>query len=314
MRTESRSLLIHAYNVLGLIEEECGDTEAAWLAYSAARSESENLLSRLRGEQFQVSFLKDKLSVYESLAFLSLERGTSPAQLSEAFQYVEEAKSRHLADTIAYPVHRDTAAQETGASAGRIQDLRRELEWHYRQMEMAALHTEPSSASRIEVLRHHARERETELVQRALHLRAADRTLAVLRGEGTLALEQIQAAVPADSSLVQYFPLRGTIYACVLDGGRLEIVPLAKAVTVQESVRLLRFQMSKFRLGEDYFETFGSTWKAATARHLRELYDAIVAPLRTRLGSSHLIVAPQGFLHYVPFHALYDGTAFLMDS
>ena len=313
-RVESRAMLLYAHTVLGQIEEDCGNPDAAWRAYQEARCESENLFSRLRSEQIQVSFLKDKLAVYESLVWLCLDRGSSPEVLAEAFQYVEESKSRRLADMIAYPVHRDTRAAEAGTPAGRIQNLRRELDWHYRQMELAALRTEPSGARRIENLRRQAREREAELIQRTMHLRSTNRALAVFLGEGTVGLEQIRSAIPPDATLLQYFQLRGTICACILGGNRLEIVPLAKASSVRESLRLLQFQMTKFRLGGDYLNTFGHTWKAAAEGHLRDLYQKLFAPLRPRLDSSHLIVAPLGFLHYLPFHALHDGSGFLMDS
>jgi CHAT domain-containing protein len=311
---ESPAMLFYAYTVLGQVEEEDGDPEAAWRAYQEARCQSENLLSRIRSEQMQVSFLKDKLAVYERLVWLCLERGSSPELLAEAFQYIEEAKSRRLADTIAYPVQREAGPAEAGTPAARIRNLRRELDWHYRQMELAALRTEPAGARRIEHLRRQARERETELVQRMLHLRTTHRTQAVFMGEGTVALEQILSAIPPDAALLQYFQLRGTICVCILSGGRLEIVPLAKTAAVREALRLLQFQMTRFRLGGNYLNTFGQTWKAAAEGHLRELYQKIFAPLRRRLDCSHLIVAPQGFLHYLPFHALHDGSGFLMDS
>ncbi len=312
-RVESRALLFYAHTISGQIEEDCGDTDAAWSAYQDARRESENLLSRLHSEQIQVSFLKDKLAVYESLVSLCLDRGSSPELLAQAFQYIEESKSRRLADMIAYPVHVTANGADAETLAGRIQNLRRELDWHYRQMELAALRTESASARRIENLRREARERETELVQRTLHLRSTNRALAVFLGEGTVGIEQIRAAIPADAMMLQYFQLRGTICACVLSRNRLEIVPLAKAAAVRESLRLSQFQMTKSRLG-GYVSTFSHTWKAAAEGHLRDLYQKVFAPLRQRLDCSHLIVAPQGFLHYLPFHALHDGSEFLMDS
>jgi CHAT domain-containing protein len=39
-----------------------------------------------------------------------------------------------------------------------------------------------------------------------------------------------------------------------------------------------------------------------------------VAPLRPRLRAAHLVVVPHDLLHYVPFHALFDGTRHLIDS
>src|SRR5262249_22089423 len=43
------------------------------------------------------------------------------------------------------------------------------------------------------------------------------------------------------------------------------------------------------------------------------LYDSVFAPLEARVAGSRLIVIPHGALHYVPFHALKAGDAYLID-
>jgi CHAT domain-containing protein len=48
--------------------------------------------------------------------------------------------------------------------------------------------------------------------------------------------------------------------------------------------------------------------------HLTELYRELVAPFRERLRAQHLVIVPHGMLHYVPFHALFDGEQYLIDS
>jgi CHAT domain-containing protein len=78
-------------------------------------------------------------------------------------------------------------------------------------------------------------------------------------------------------------------------------------------LRLLQFQLSKFRLNPQYLETFHDSLVQATQAHLKELYDELIAPVAPRLKANHLIFVPHGVLHYVPFHALYDGTQHLID-
>ena len=46
---------------------------------------------------------------------------------------------------------------------------------------------------------------------------------------------------------------------------------------------------------------------------MRELYDELVAPFAGRLKARHLVFVPHGLLHYVPFHALFDGQEHLID-
>jgi CHAT domain-containing protein len=79
-------------------------------------------------------------------------------------------------------------------------------------------------------------------------------------------------------------------------------------------VRLLQFQLSKFRLGPDYLRTFGAQVHAATDTHLRELYALLIGPVRDHLSAAHLVIVPHDVLHFVPFHAMLDGNRPLIDD
>ncbi|MFZ0922197.1 MAG: CHAT domain-containing protein, partial [Candidatus Acidiferrales bacterium] len=48
--------------------------------------------------------------------------------------------------------------------------------------------------------------------------------------------------------------------------------------------------------------------------HLGELHEELMAPLSDYLGACHLVMVPHGVLHYLPFHALFDGERYLIDS
>jgi CHAT domain-containing protein len=72
-------------------------------------------------------------------------------------------------------------------------------------------------------------------------------------------------------------------------------------------IQLLRFQLSKFRLGSEYVRTFEAKLLDATREHLNGLYRGLISPIEPLLAEAeHLIVAPHDFLHYLPFHALLD--------
>ncbi|HEV7500855.1 MAG TPA: CHAT domain-containing protein, partial [Vicinamibacteria bacterium] len=96
---------------------------------------------------------------------------------------------------------------------------------------------------------------------------------------------------------------------------RLEVVPVALVPRVQHALRLLQFQLSWARpgAGEDSPSGRESSVRSTQA-HLAELYQELVAPLRARLDAAHLVIVPHDLLHYVPFHALYDGQRHLIDS
>src|SRR5258705_13243511 len=54
--------------------------------------------------------------------------------------------------------------------------------------------------------------------------------------------------------------------------------------------------------------------QGATQMHLRDLYDVLIAPVRDRLQARHIVVVPHDVLHFLPFHALFDGQRYLIDE
>jgi CHAT domain-containing protein len=77
---------------------------------------------------------------------------------------------------------------------------------------------------------------------------------------------------------------------------------------------MLRFQFSKFRLGAEYIRTFSGALQRAARGHLQELFTELLSPVWHLLQKRPLIIVPHGALHYVPFHALFDGESYVMDS
>jgi CHAT domain-containing protein len=92
------------------------------------------------------------------------------------------------------------------------------------------------------------------------------------------------------------------------------MVPLTVVSRVSELLRLLRFQLGKFRVNPRLAEAFAESLYQVTQAHLKALYDELLEPLRSKIAGGHIIFVPHGFLHYLPFHALYDGEKFLIDS
>lgn len=304
-RVSSPALSCQGWFVLGGVEEARNGPEAARAAYQRSHACLENLRSQLRGEELKIAFLKDKLAIYENLVALSLDAPHA------AFGYIEQAKSRSLADLIAF---RAQALPATNATplAGRIRELREELNWSYRQIELREVR--PGGPAELERLRRRARRCEDQLARVLQDLETADREFLSLQNARTASLDAVAAALPGDTMLLEYYLARGTLYVGLLGGGRLRIVPLGPADEVQHLFRLLRFQLSKFRLGGAYLRTFGATLHAATDAHLRELYGRLIAPVRAELSGERLVIVPHGFLHYLPFHALGGGGRYLCDE
>ena len=290
----------------------------AYQSYVSAQQSLETLRGNLRGEELKVSFFKNKLEVYENLvaACLALRDGDPVRRLEEAFRYIEQAKSRSLMDLLLQPVQRQVdAEQEAGQSelVRNIRNLREELNWYYNLIEREQLRPEAKSQARVEVLERQVRARETDLLRTLQEASLAEAGQAGVQLPTHLPLEQIRETVPEDATLVEYFLVQDRFIACVLTREIIQIVPVTLNARVQSLLRLLQFQMSKFRLDAAYVQAFESAMMQSTQGHLRQLYEELIAPIRAALHGKHLILVPHGVLHYVPFHALFDGEQHLLD-
>jgi CHAT domain-containing protein len=130
----------------------------------------------------------------------------------------------------------------------------------------------------------------------------------------SISADHIRSAIPADTVLLEFFQARDQIIVALLDGSSLEIVPLTKLSSISTSFDLLQFQLSKMRLGSQYLNSFRDTLLQATHMHLECLYRELIAPLLPRIRGHHLVVAPHGRLHQLPFHAFANGSRYLIDD
>jgi tetratricopeptide (TPR) repeat protein len=305
-----------AYFMLGQAEEASGNTELARHAYEHAFRKLEDLRSHLGKEELKIAFLKNKLAVYEGLVITSLAVSFGTRAQKEAFGYIEQAKSRSLADLIAFRAS-SIASREPDAfspAMGEFRDLRQKLNWTYHQIELEELNRGGSSQERIRHLRQQSREYEDALVKAFSRVQSVDREFASLQNAKTIPVEELQRILPENTLLVEYYTARNRFYVCLVSRSQFKIMPLGDVQPVREKLRLLQLQLAKFRLGEDYIRSFEKSLLEATQAHLEELYSLLIAPFREQLKAEHLIIVPHTFLHYLPFHALSDGQRYLIDD
>ncbi len=309
---DSPLLRYQAEFLMGEIERAGTKTQAAYQSYLRAREAIEQVRGKLRAEELKIAFFQNKLEVYENLVDLCLHR---PDSAEEAFGYIEQAKSRALMDLLSQSVRVSTASHAGQSELVRsIRNFREELNWYYNLIEREQLRPEERSQERIKQLEQQARAREADLMRALKEATVAEAHDAGVQVASTSSLEQIRAALPADTALVEYFRIQDRIVTCVLTHDQLQIVPVTVRSRVQKLLHLLQLQMSKFRLNQDYLATFGEAMAISTQGHLKNLYQELIAPIRHLLDAKHLVFVPHGLLHYLPFHALHDGTSYLIDS
>jgi tetratricopeptide (TPR) repeat protein len=305
-----------AYFMLGQAEEASGNTELARQAYEQAFRKLEDLRSHLGKEELKIAFLKNKLAVYEGLVVTSLAVNFGMRAQKEAFGYIEQAKSRSLADLIAFRASSISSRESKALSPamGEFRDLRQKLNWTYHQIEIEELNPEGGSQERIQQLRQLSRRYEDALVKAFSQVQSVDREFASLQSAKTVSVEELQEILPENTLLLEYYTARNRFYVCLVSREQFKIVALSDVNGVREKLRLLQLQLAKFRLGPDYIQPLEKALLEATQAHLEELYALLIAPIREQLTAEHLIIVPHAFLHYLPFHALSDGKRYVIDD
>lgn len=292
-----------------------GDRLAALFSYREACKSLETMRSRLHSEELKISFVKNRLQVYEELVALHLsgEPGEIPA--AEAFGWMEAAKSRSMTEMI-FQSGQTLPLGDSGQSelVRRIRDLREELNWYYHRIEQEQLRPEENSPVRLQQLQEKALAQENELLRRIRELPAQERENAALEAPADFSLERLQAAIPADTALIEYYTAGERLVAAVVTRNKIEIIPVSVVSRVLHFLHLFRFQISKFRMGAAYAQRFEKPLLQATHGHLEALYRELFAPLESHIHEKHLVFVPHGALHFLPFHALRASDGYLCDT
>jgi CHAT domain-containing protein/tetratricopeptide (TPR) repeat protein len=296
---------------LGLLAASRGDSKAAEESFKRAASLVEDLRASLPAEEFRTAFVADKLAPYDGLVRLCLDSGRG-ARVEEALLHTEAARSRALVELMsgaldARPRARDEFEAELFAQ---LERLRQELNWFYSRIDRPV--EAARSADAMRALHCSVRERET-------------RTLEIMRqlqqhGEQAFArttppdLEKLKHELGAETALVEYASLDGELFAFVVTGDGVEVVRgLASESEVAAALAGFRFQADTLRHGAARVRAHADTLASRARHHLAALYDLLLRPLEKLLGERRLVVVPHRALHYVPFHALHDGEAYVVE-
>lgn len=310
---EAPFLAHQLYLVLGRVQEAREDYAAAHQAYQRSRELLETLRSNLQREELKIAFVQDRLEVYERLVKICLARRSSAA--GEAFRYIEEAKSRSLREAICrYGQPLRANSIECSKPLRRVHEIREALNWYYHRIEQEHLNGDKGAVARCRQLEKLAQAQEKELLRRLREMPQAHASFVGVYRPGSITLREVRQALGPDAVLVEFFRVGRQFLAAVVTPERCEIIPVADVSSVEASIGFFRFQLAKFRLGARRLQLFQETLLRVTQAHLQELYRALVEPIRHLLQVRHLVVVPHAALHYLPFHALFDGQRYLIDS
>ena len=296
------------YNTLGRLKELNGSIDEAEQLYMKAIDQMESLRGNIRLDEMRLSFGRDKYQVYENIVNLKLTKNDTRA----AFQFVERSKSRTLIDLLERNLETvwDTGADDS-PRLQRIRKIREELNIFYSRLnEIGAARPTGDTATQEEIAR-----REQELVELLREVGSEKSGWATLQSMKIPDVEEVQAMLQADEVLVEYYTIGDRFQAFIISRNKFEIVRnLTTTSTVRTALKGFTFQLSKFHLQAAYLESHAQLLLKAIQYHLRELYRHLIEPIQDKLDRPSLIFVPHHVLHYVPFHALYDGANYLVDA
>ena len=127
-------------------------------------------------------------------------------------------------------------------------------------------------------------------------------------------IDSVQAALPERTTLVEYFTTGDEVVAFVVSRSDAKVIRrLCGAADILKLQARLRFQFEHFVLGPEYVALHAAQILESARFRLRQLYDHLMAPLMNDVRTPHLVVVPHGPLHFLPFHAFYDGQKYLID-
>lgn len=277
----------------GALRLRLGDLDGGIERLGQALAEVEQIGSRIHDDLLRTAYRNSCITAQDALVEALLLRGR-PADLARAAALSDQFRAQTLSESMRTSAASRPSASDVDAA------LWEELQAAYSALFAADARSHPSLRATV-----------TEL-ERRLSLR---RALSAGRGGPPEPL-RLDRRASTDVITVAYHVFAQDVVAFVSNGAGTRV---RRGVTDRRRVTALL---------EDLEAHLGGHAVAAISAHpearaqacrdvLRELYLAVFAPVAELLppvteSPAPLLVVPHGPLHRIPFHALHDGTGFLL--
>lgn len=299
-RIHAMEFIWQAYYGLGRTFEKLNKPEQAFVNYDSSITQIETLRANLSAISLKQSFMEDKIEVYEAIINLLLKLGKD----EEAHQYYERSKARSFLDILSTGKINITE----GISPERLKrknELERELNAVQQGLSDEYSKSEKEQNEKqitsLEKRQKNARQKYNELLQ---EIELNHPRYATLTGvKEPLTLKQIQQKVIQPGTfLIEY----------LVGEDKTIVWIIGKNSFVYEKLNLKRDDLEK--MVNDLLQPFRDV-KEGKIKNLalidfnlnrsQNLYQQIFQPIEKYLQKdNHLIIVPDGILHYLPFEAL----------
>ena len=298
---------------LALIAIRSGGVADAEALLKRAIMVIEDLRTPLPTEEFRTAFLADKLLPYNELVRLCLE-DKSRDRAREALCYLEGARSRALLDILGGSLNRRVQPRDSFEARllVRLEELREELNWFYNRINRPAEKDSTGGTTEMATLHGAVHQREGEMaeIMRQLPQHNQGNRIAAR----TLDIAELQRHLSETTALVEFTSLDDRLQAFIVTNEGVEIIrDLGSEKSADLLLEQFRFQIESLRYGAPQIRRHMAELTTRIQHYLRSLYDLLLRPVEERIGQRRLIIVPHRALHYLPFHALYDGTQYLIE-
>jgi CHAT domain-containing protein len=258
----------------------------------------ENTRSTLAAEEFRMAFLSDKLLPFHEIARIKLADRDFPAALG----WLERARARTLVDETdenAFLPTDENAPEHDFAA--QFETLREELNWFYSRLNRNSA-SGLEAGEKIHALKKEVFIREKKLAELERRLQSGHKK--IFRPGASLDIPQLQTFLH-DTTVSAFVIERNDVRFCE---------NMADEETVNREIARFLFQMKTGRFVEKLSPANRAVAGRRFARHAEKLYAYLIEPLKKRLVTERVIFIPANQMHYLPFHALFDGERFLMQN
>ncbi len=286
------------YGSLGAVYAKLGNVEQAKHYYTLAISTVESVRGRQETEEFKGLVVEVAFGAYRGLVDLLIDhyvKSGDDQSLRDAFEYTERGRAQAFLEVLTRSRANRTEGELASLTA-KQEAVRREIDRIYHRLRYVGEDRaeEERLLARLEVLRDEWRVAKQKAAQK-------DPRYAEFMVPRRVTISDVQSGLDRDSALLEYVIGFENVAVWVItrEGVRLHQLPARTkdAPVLEAFLKTLR---------EPLMESGESSRHVALGQ---QIYNALVAPLEPDIaGKSHLIIVPDGRLHYLPFEALISPT------
>jgi CHAT domain-containing protein/Tfp pilus assembly protein PilF len=250
----------------------------------------ESIRSNIKIAQLKENFLFNKLMVYETLCRLLADAG----KISEAFEIAERSRARNFIDLL--------GNQRLSLNRNIDQKLYDQQATLKERIEMqSALVAQSTQNRELENYQKALFKLKNDLDNVMLEIQHQNPQLLSLVSVKPLDVKELMKIIGPETALIYYYILSDEILSWVVK---------------KEKIELFRTPIERTSLGEkilDFRRRIQNLEPLDTLSN--NLYNTLIAPIISSLkGVKQIGIVPHGYLHYLSFATLWNGTDYFIDN